>query len=212
MKTRVMLVMVLAMLLALPVALCAQEGPASVGYNFSEAVNAGDVELASAAVGEEAVVRVPKAMSGEEQGADLADKQQYVGKAEIEAWIEGLTAVNAEITLGDCGVQGEMFACELSFTSDVLAAKGIDMIEGQWLLMVTEGKIQSYDFLPWPDSPWTDSVAVAELQAAGAAEATPETMAETGGGSLPPNALVMVLGGLMVAGGLGMQALKRRGR
>lgn len=210
MKTRVMLAMVLAMLLALPLALYAQESTSTVVQSFWEAVSTGDVEQALAVVGEETTLTVPKAFSGEaeEENADLTENLQYVGKAEIEAWIEGLTAVNAEITLSDCYVPDDSYNCWVFFTSDALAAKGVDKIRVGMGFTVSEGKIQSSgNYLLEPEPR-------AELMAASgpAAAATPETMAETGGGSLPPIALTMVLGGLMVAGGLGMQFLKRRRR
>jgi hypothetical protein len=209
MRTRVILATVLVVLMALPLAVYAQDvDPKLKAEEFVVAANMGDAAAASAVVAEEAVVTVPVAMSesGGGEGEDPAAEQQAVGKAEIEAWIEGLTAVNAETTLGECTVEGEMATCGASFTSDALTAKGVDAIEGELMVKVNaEGMIEAYDFVASADS-------VAKLQAAGAAVAAPETMAVTGSASLPPNALAMVLGGLMVAGGLGMQALKRRGR
>ena len=209
MRKSVILAAVLVVLLALPLAVYAQEQEAEVKTKeFVEVVNTGEAAAAAAMVSEEAVVTVPKAMSesGGAEGEDPAAEQQAVGKAEVEAWIEGLTAVNANVALGACAVEGQTATCEAGFTSAALMAKGVDMIEGELMVVVNaEGMIESYTFVASADS-------VAKLQAAGAAVATPETIAVTGGGSLPPNALAVILGGLMVAGGLGMQALKRRGR
>ncbi len=211
MRKSVILAAVLVVLLALPLAVYAQEQKVEVEVatkEFVEAVNKGEAAAAAEMVSEEAVAVVPVAMteSGGAEGEDPAAEQQAVGKAEVEAWIEGLTAVNANVALGACAVEGETATCEASFASDALTAKGVDMIEGELVVVVNaEGMIESYSFVASADS-------VAKLQAAGAAVATPETIGVTGGGSLPPNALAMVLGGLMVAGGLGVQALKRRGR
>jgi hypothetical protein len=207
MRKSVILAAVLVVLLTLPLAVYAQEVEVEAkAEEFVEVVNKGEAAAAAEILDEEAVVVVPKAMteSGGEEGEDPAAEQQAVGKAEVEAWIEGLTAVNAETTLGACAVEGDTATCEASFTSDALMAKGVDMIEGELMVKVNaEGMIESYSFVASADS-------VAKLQAAGAA--TPETIAVTGGASLPPNALVTIVGGLMVAGALGMQALKRRGR
>ena len=208
MRKSAFLAAVLVVLLALPLAVFAQEPEVEVKTKeFVEVVNKGEAAAAAEMVDEEAVVAVPKAMteSGGEEGEDPAAEQQAVGKAEVEAWIEGLTAVNANTTLGACTIEGETATCEASFTSDALAAEGVDIIEGTLTVTLVDGLITSYNFVASADS-------LAQLQAAGAEAAAPETLAKTGGGSLPPNALALVLGGLMAAGGLGVQALKRRGQ
>lgn len=207
MKTRVILATLLVVLLALPLAVSAQEPEVEVEA-FHEAVNNGEAAAAAEKLSEEVVATVPVAMSesGGAEGEDPAAEQQAVGKAEVEAWIEGLTAVNANVTLGACAVEGQTATCEAGFTSDALMAKGVDMIEGELMVVLNaEGLIESYSFVASAES-------VAAMQAATGTAATPETIAVTGGASLPPNALVTLVGGLMVAGALGMQALKRRGR
>ncbi|MFC2036433.1 hypothetical protein ACFLYD_00475 [Chloroflexota bacterium] len=74
---------------------------------------------------------------------------------------------------------------------------GVDSIEGELALIVREGKIQSYTFTMSPES-------LAKFPP------QPESLAETGGGALPTHTLVSALGGLVIAGSLAVEMLRRR--
>jgi hypothetical protein len=220
MRTGAILATVIVVLLALPVAVYAQEmDPLTVSEAFVADINEGNLEAATNAVAPEAVVEAPQAMSGEagQEGTDPAAQEQQVGKAEVEAWIEGQMSANGQTTLDECTVvEGEIVICDASFTSDALVALGVDVIEGELKIQVNaEGKIQAYDFTPSAES-------VAELQAAAPEAAVPEvaapeeaetdTMPATGGNSLLRLAFVLVLAGLIAVGVLGVWLLQRRWR
>ena len=73
----------------------------------------------------------------------------------------------------------------------------MDSIEAEWVATVREGKIQSYTYTISEES-------LAKLAP------PPESLAEIGSGALPWYALVVSLGFLTVATGLGMQWLRHR--
>jgi len=85
MKTRMILLMVLVVLLALPMALYAQEtDPEAVLTAVYEAMNAGDVEGALAYYADDAVV-------------NIVPFATHTGKEEIRAYFEGNAALNATL-------------------------------------------------------------------------------------------------------------------
>ena len=206
MKTRVILVTALVLLLALPLAVHAQEGmdPVTVTEDFVGSVNEGDAAAAQVVMSEDATVTVPQATSGEEEEeeeADPAAQTQYTGSAETQAWLEAQAAAGAQINLGECSVEGETATCAASYTSSALTAMGVSSVEGTLMVTVVEGQIQSYDFTPSAES-------VAMLQSAMAPKALPET-----GGAKQGTTYVLVLAalGLLLAGGafVGTRAFKR---
>jgi hypothetical protein len=186
MRTRVILVTLLIALLALPVALHAQAtDPVTVTEEFVEVVNKGDVDAAEEVVAEEAVVTVPQAMSGEEEdGAEPEAQTTYTGSAEYQAWLDAQAVAKAKTTLGECSVEGERVTCDVSYTSEALKAKGVDVLEGKLAVRVVEGKIQSYAFT-------ASAASVAKLQAASAPAAVPVT-----GGAAAPEAMPVSGGGV----------------
>ena len=183
MRTRVILATLLVALLALPVALHAQEtDPVTVVEEQVDAVNKGDVAAAEEVMAEDAVVTVPQATSGTEgeeaEGEGEAEPEaqaQYIGSAEYQAWLDAQAAAGAETTLGECTVAGEVVTCNASYASEALKAKGVDFLEGELAVTVVEGQIQAYAFV-------ASSESVAKLRSALAA---PEAVPVTGGAAAP---------------------------
>jgi hypothetical protein len=226
--------MMLIVLLALPMAVQAQEVEVEPEIEVTEenveAVNNGDADAAQVTMSENATVTVPAATvtdsaapaptEGESEGdngdddddedpaaaaaADPAATQQYSGTAETQAYLEGQTAANANTTLGECSVAGETVTCAASYTSAALQARGIDFLEGQLMVTVAEGKIQSYDFTP-------SAASVTKIQTAFGA---PRTLPQSGGATPDTNynmALVVMGLLLLFAGGAVTYAFQRRG-
>ncbi|MFN2291430.1 MAG: nuclear transport factor 2 family protein [Anaerolineae bacterium] len=180
MKRLVIAVTVVAAVLTLPMTLYAQEtDPLTIVNSWLEALNSGDVDAA---------------LSYLADGAQITSDRVYTGKEEIRGWYERQVEANAVSTLSDCQVDGETVTCQSVYADDGLQAIGVDSLEGELVLVVSDGKIQSYTFTMSPES-------LAKLPP------PPETLAETGGDSLSPAHIVMTLGGLLVAGGLLMTAL-----
>jgi ketosteroid isomerase-like protein len=191
MKSRTFALAVLVLTLALPVALHAQEtDPLSVVDAWFDALNAGDVDAALSYLADDAVVvMVPPGTPG--------DDGIFTGKEEVRGWYEGLVGAKGVATLRDCQVEGESVTCIDTYTDDGLQAMGVDSIEGELALIVRDGKIQSYTFTMSPES-------LAKFPP------PPESLAETGGGAAPTHALVSALGGLVIAGSLAVERLRRR--
>jgi hypothetical protein len=195
-----------------------------------EAVNKGDAEAAQVTMAEDATVTVPAAtVTGEAApppaegesddgdddaeaavAADPAATQQYTGD-QVEAWLEGQVAAGAQMNLENCTVAGETATCAARYTSNALAARGIDFLEGTLVTTVVEGQIQSYDFTPSADS-------VAKIQSAFAAPAplpatgAPAALPATGGTTPDTNYLgLAAMGLLLLLAGAGTYAFQRRG-
>lgn len=186
MKTRLITMLVLVVLLAIPVALYAQDtDPAAVAKALANAVNAGDVEAALALFADDAVVDTGSPAS------------PYTGKEEIRAWLEGMVATNFQIEIEILQVEGDTVTERDKFSDDDLRNLGIAPLEGISKITVQDGKITALIFT------FTDE-SLAKLQAAMAA------LPETGGDAFPTYALVMALGGLAILGGLSLELLRRR--
>lgn len=190
MKMRIVALVALVAILALPSALYAQEtAPLSVVNAWHDALNGYDVDAALSYLADGAVVTIVPPL---DKGSGV-----YSGKEEIRGLYEGFVAANFSCALSDCQVEGETVSCIDTYTDDGLKAMGVDFIEGEWVATVRDGKIQSYTYTISAES-------LAKLSPA------PESLAETGGGALPSYALVSALGALTLAGGLGLQWLGRR--
>jgi ketosteroid isomerase-like protein len=190
MKTRMLVFGVLVLTFALRVSLHAQgTDPLSIVNAWLDALNAGDIDTALSYLSDDAVVTmVPPGTPG--------DDGIFTGKEEVRGWYEGLVAAKGVATLSDCQVEGESVTCIDTYTDGGLQAMGIDSIEGELALTVSEGRIQEYTFTMSAES-------LAKFPP------PPETLAETGGGAVPTEALVVALGVLAVAGGLGVEMLRR---
>jgi hypothetical protein len=125
----------------------------------------------------------------------------FRGKEKIRAWWEGLYAQNGASTVSNCQVDGETVTCLLNYTDDGLKALGLDSIDNDFVVTVQDGKIQTYTATMTDES-------LAALMAA----MPPQAMPETGGNAFPFYAMVAALGGLAVAGGLGMRVFVFRQR
>ena len=191
MKTRMVVLVALVVALALPLALYAQEtDPQSVVNAWHDALNGYDIDTALSYFADGAVVTfVPP----------LAGSGVFSGKEEIRALYEGFVAANFACTLSDCRVDGETVTCIDTYTDDDLQAMGVDLIEGELVGIVRDGKIQSYTFTITPES-------LAKFPP------PPEAMPVTGGPapSSYSSTLLIALGGLAILGGLGQ--LRRSSR
>jgi limonene-1,2-epoxide hydrolase len=184
MKTRLIAITTLVVMLALPLALYAQEtDPAAVVTAAYEAWNAGDVDAYVALMADDAVV-------------DMPSFGTHTGLEEIRAWMEGLLPLNPQMEFEILQVEGDAVTLKSWYTDDDFRALGI-VLEATEVIVVQDGKITS--------DTWTvTDESMAELQAAMAA------LPETGGDPFPTHALLMALGGLAILGGLGLGQLRRR--
>jgi len=188
MKTHLIAITTLVVMLALPVALYAQEtDPASVVTALYEAFNAGDVDAVLALLADDAVVNL------EVPGAP----ETYTGLEEIRAWVEDLVAQHWEGEFEILQVEGDTVTSRLTSYADFSRALGIAPLVGTEVYTVQDGKIKGFTWTPTEES-------AAKLQAAMAA------LPETGGAAFPSYALAMALGGLAILGGLGLKLLRRR--
>jgi ketosteroid isomerase-like protein len=186
MKTRLMAVTVLVLMLALPGTLLAQESdPEAVARAVYEAMNAGDVETALSYFADDAVL-------------SLGAFGSFSGKEELRGSFEREVSLHASWELSDFQVEGDTVTFKSRYTSDDMRALGVTL-EGTEVITVQDGKIVT--------DTWTvTDESMAALQAAMAA------LPQTGGEAVPLHVVVMALGGLAVAGGLGMEMLRRRWR
>jgi hypothetical protein len=194
MKARLFVVTVSVVLLALPVALYAQEpDPVSTINAWVEALNAGDIDSALSYLADDAVVQIVPAAPG--------TSGIFTGKGEVRGWYETIVGQHGVTALSDCQVDGETVTCVNNYAEDSFRSLGIDFVVGEWVAVVREGKLQSYTFTMSDES-------LAALMAA----MTPPVMPETGGSAVPLYAVVGALGVLIGVSGLGLGMLQWRRR
>ena len=195
MRTRLLALMVVVLVLAFPGGICAQEtDPVAMIMAWNDAQNAGDVDAALAFLADDAFITlVPPPMEGHDG--------IFRGKEEIRAWWENLYSLNGVSTVSNCQVEGETVTCLLNYTDDSLKALGLDSIDNEFVVIVREGKIQTYT-----------ATMTEESMAALMAAMSPESLPETGGVVFPDDAVVAILGGLIGISGFGLEALRRRRR
>jgi hypothetical protein len=190
MRTRMILLAVLIVVLMLPISLYAQEGdPAEVCYgpSYEAWLAEGTVDMDVWA--EDAV-----------QTTVVGDMvTTYSGREEIRGHLEELRADEGfamEVTV--LSVEGNTTTVESRvWDSDTRALGVAPLVATEVCVADEDGKIKSMT--------WTMSDE--SLAALGAALAA---LPETGGETFPAYAWVLALGGLAVAGGLGMEYLRRR--
>jgi LPXTG-motif cell wall-anchored protein len=200
MVTRIFLVTALIALLAMPVAVFAQEGdPVTVTENVVTSINEGDVPGAGAVVAPDATVTVPEATTGEEGAeAEPEAEAEYTGTEEVEAWLEAQAAAGTQIELGECTVAGETATCAASFSNAGLQGMGVGAVEGELMVTVVGGQIQSFNFTP-------SAEAMAMLQSA----AMPAQLPATGGTQATTYLLLAVVGLLLLLAGTSVRAFRR---
>lgn len=192
MKKLFITMLVLAAVLALPLALQAQEtDPAAVVEGQAEAINAGDLEATMAYFSDDAVITLAY--------PPPAPPEVYSGAAEIRAWFEELWAMNFKLESTILQVEGNVVTADEKSYSDFSRELGIAPLEGITEYQVEAGQIAAFTWT-MSDESW------AKLQAAMAPEALPTS----GGGPFPTVPLVLALGGLALLGGLGLALLRRR--
>ena len=195
MRTRLFALMILALMLAFPGGICAQEtDPVSMIMAWNDAQNAGDADASLAFLADDAFITlIPPPMEGHDG--------VFRGKEEIRAWWENLYSLNGASTVSNCQVEGETVTCLLNYTDDSLRALGLDSIDNEFVVIVREGKIQTY----------TATMTEGSLAALMAAM-SPESLPETGGTALPSYAVIAILGGLIGISGFGLEVLRWRRR
>ena len=217
MRTRIIILSVLVLLLALPAAAYAQPtDPKGVTEGFAEAVNKGDVDEAMALVDPAATATTDQGNTGTGEPVTEAPpppvatdpapeytenpQQTYTGEAEVRGWLEGLVGLNATVNLGECSVEGEVVTCPANYADDALRVVGVENLAGTLEMTVSEGAITAYAFTPTAEA--VAAVEAAAVAAAGGA-AAPEALPSTGGGPSAVGFLILlVLGGFVLAGGL----------
>jgi len=187
MKAYLIAVTTLILVLALPVALYAQEAdPAAVVNAAIDAWNAGDVDALKALFADDAVAYFP----------DWGDTE--TGAEEIGAWIEDLVAANFVIEPESIEVEGDTVTVVAKVWADPSRTLGIAPLVTMDVYTVQGGQITSQTSTLTEESS-------AKLMAAMAA------LPETGGAAFPIYASIMALGGgLAILGSLGLQLLRRR--
>jgi hypothetical protein len=195
MRTRLSALAVVVLMLAFPGGICAQEtDPVSMIEAWNDAQNAGDADAALAFLaGDAFITLVPPPMEGHDG--------VFRGEEEIRAWWESLYALNGASMVSNCQVEGETVTCLLNYTDDSLKALGLDSIDNEFVVIVQEGKIQTYTATMTEES-------LAALMAA----MSPQSLPETGGVALPSYAVIGMLGGLIGISGFGLEVLRRRRR
>ena len=133
---------ILLLLVAILLTACGPK-PQDVVNSWQEAMNAGDMDKALSYLAEDAAVAISPAMEGD---------GVYSGHAEIRGWYEPLLASKGVTTLSDCNVVGEIVTCLDTYADEGLKSMGVDFIEGDFIAVVREGKIQSYTLTIKPDS------------------------------------------------------------
>ncbi len=188
MKKLLITIMVLMVLLALPLALNAQESdPANVVTDHLIPFKAGDLEGALAYYADDAVYRL-----------EFMD-ETYAGADEILAWWEELQEQHFDIEVEVVNVDGNKVTTRTKTWMDFTREMGIAPLEATEVYVVEDGKITSGTWTPTEET-------VAKLQAAMAPEALPES----GGASFSDYALILMFGGVAILGGVGLVLRHRR--
>jgi hypothetical protein len=132
----------LLLLAAILLTACGSASQAVIN-SWAEAMNAGDMDKVLSYLAEDAVVTIIPAMEGD---------GVYNGHAEIRGWYEPLFAGKGVSTLSGCVVNGETVTCLNTYIDEGLKSMGVDFIEGDFVAVVRDGKIQSYTLTITPES------------------------------------------------------------
>jgi ketosteroid isomerase-like protein len=197
-RNRFVLMVLLVVVFALPVALYAQETDlGTLIQGAYDAWNAGDVETLKALYADNAVLCFP---DFDEEG------ECTTGAEEIGAWIEGLVAENFFTEVESIEVEGDTATVVAKVWADSSRAIGIAPLVTTDVYTVQDGLITSQT------STLTEESAAKLMAAMAAME--PETVPQTGGQALPLSGALLALGGMAFLGGLSLlrPPLSGRGR
>jgi len=173
-----------AVMLALPLAVCAQEtDPVAVVTAMYEALNTGDIDAFLALYAEDAII-------------EIVPFGAHTGHEEIRTWAEGLMELNAEMELEILQVDGNVVTAKSWYSDDDWRAMGI-VLEAMEELTVEDGKL-------------TVDTWVTTEETLAAVEAAMAALPETGRVATPTYAPLMALGGLGILAGIGLAWLRRR--
>ena len=100
-------------------------------------MNKGDIDAALSYLSEDATVTVIPPADGD---------GIYNGYDEIRGWYETIASGKGPGSLRDCKVDGDTFTCISTYDKEGLKVMGVDYIEGKWVAVIQDGKIQSYTF------------------------------------------------------------------
>jgi ketosteroid isomerase-like protein len=117
--------------------------PLDVVNAWVAALNKGDINATLSHLADDATVTIVPPAEGD---------GVYNGHAEIRGWYESLAATKGVTTLSDCQANGETVTCLDTYADEGLKAMGVDFIEGTWVAVIRDGKIQSYTFTITPES------------------------------------------------------------
>lgn len=192
MKVRMVMAtaLVLVALLALPMIAGAQEtDPVSVIEAMAEYLAAWDLDGVISMYADDIVVTVTPGANG--------PPDVYTGKDEVRGWLESFNDQNFKVEYEIVSVEGDTVTLAVQTWTDATRQLGIAPIAGTEVHIIRDGKVQSYTWTMSEESMAAYAAAMAALP-------------ETGGGAFPIQELMLVLGGLSVAGGLVADRLRRR--
>jgi ketosteroid isomerase-like protein len=188
MKSRTLILMVLALMFTVPAALYAQDTDPEAAINAAvDAWNAGDVATLKALYADGAVLCFP------DWGDDCATVPAQSAE-ELGAWIEELVAANFVIEPQSLEAKGDTVTLVAKVWADPTRALGIAPLVTTDAYTVQDGMIIR-------QTSTLDEESAAKLTAA-MASMEPETMPETGGGAFPVPGALLALGGFAVLAGL----------
>lgn len=118
--------------------------PQDIVDAWQEDLNKGDIEAALSHLADNVVVSITPPGPGEDG--------VYEGQDEVRGWYETIVAGKGVGALNDCQVDGDTYTCVSNYTDEGLKSIGVDFIEGSWVAVVHDGKIQSYTFTISPES------------------------------------------------------------
>jgi hypothetical protein len=118
--------------------------PQDIVDAWQQDLNKGDIEAALSYLADDVVVSVSPPGPGEDG--------VYEGKEEVRGRYETIIAGKGTGTMSDCQADGDTFTCLSSYEDEGLKSIGVDFIEGSWVAVVHDGKIQSYTFTISPES------------------------------------------------------------
>jgi len=192
MKVRMVIATVLALvaLLALPLMANAQEtDPVSVIEVIAEYLAAWDLDGVMSMYADDIVVTVTPGANG--------PPDVYTGKDEVRGWFESFNDQNFKAEFEVISAEGENVTLAVKTWTDATRQLGIAPLTATEVYIIRDGKVQSF---AWTMSEESQAAYMAAMAA----------LPETGGGAFPVQQVMLGLGGLAVAGGLGLERSRRR--